>query len=698
MSDSPALRRAEAPEPLTPVEHARLELRRVATRLLDELGAADEANPRLVRHLAECRARLPEITGEMAGLDGSGDNLVAYLDARLEATLASGHTTPLHRLQHTAALGEFETDVLLLAALAEDSALWSSLFALLVDNQAGRRPTLHLAMNLACCSRHHDTALAALIEGGLVRHQLVRLLPIDAPLAERMVTLAPETWLALCGIDAVEPQVAAALAPPVASTPPPVLPAELAARAEALAQRFRADEPARVVLFGPTGVGRRTLAHWLASRAGARTVELRVPSNDPGLEWCAAAVRHAVVRGASLVLTASPGPGETVALPLALPERTGCYLVLPERCDVRGEALESAPRLTLPLPGVTEREELWRRAVSLAHAEPLDPGMLARRFRLSGGEIRRSVQAAMRLAELDHRRQLTLDDLACAVAQRPALRLESLARRRIARAQRDDLVLPAAAMEQLDELIERVEQRDRVFEDWGFGARSERQTAVLALFAGPSGTGKTLAAEVIAARLGVDLYCIDLSQMVSKYIGETEKNLSRVFDAAEGTAALLFFDEADGIFGKRTDTKDSHDRYANLEVSYLLARLETFTGAAILASNLRQNIDTAFLRRMDFLVDFPQPDMPSRKLIWQRHLRCDAPLAGDIDLPLLSRAFPVSGAQIRNAVVAAAFRAAAEDGAIGQAHLVAAMRREYEKQGKAFPGTPVPESSPRRQP
>jgi SpoVK/Ycf46/Vps4 family AAA+-type ATPase len=225
-----------------------------------------------------------------------------------------------------------------------------------------------------------------------------------------------------------------------------------------------------------------------------------------------------------------------------------------------------------------------------------------------------------------------------------------------------------------------------VFEDWGFAARvGHRQTSVLSLFTGPSGTGKTLAAEVVGARLGLDLYCIDLSQVVSKYIGETEKNLSRVFDAAEGAAAVLFFDEADGIFGKRTETRDAHDRYANLEVSYLLARLETFTGLAIMASNLRQNIDAAFLRRMDYVVEFPAPDTSARVALWQRHLRCDAPIDGDVNPGELAELFPVTGAHIRNAAVGGAFFAAADGGRLTRRHLVAAMRREYEKLGKSFP-------------
>jgi SpoVK/Ycf46/Vps4 family AAA+-type ATPase len=280
-----------------------------------------------------------------------------------------------------------------------------------------------------------------------------------------------------------------------------------------------------------------------------------------------------------------------------------------------------------------------------------------------------------------------LDDVARAARARPQVKLEALAARREARARWEDLILPGGAMAQLRELADRVRHRDRVFEDWGFAARvGHRQTSVLALFTGPSGTGKTLAAEIVAARLGLDLYCIDLAQVVSKYIGETEKNLSRVFDAAEGAAAVLFFDEADGIFGKRTETRDAHDRYANLEVSYLLGRLETFTGLAIMASNLRQNIDAAFLRRMDFVVEFPMPDTAARTLLWERHLRCGAPIAEDVDVHEVADLFPVTGAHIRNAAVGAAFLAAGEDAPISRRHLFAAMHREYNKLGKAFPG------------
>jgi SpoVK/Ycf46/Vps4 family AAA+-type ATPase len=280
---------------------------------------------------------------------------------------------------------------------------------------------------------------------------------------------------------------------------------------------------------------------------------------------------------------------------------------------------------------------------------------------------------------------LGLDDVAAALRERPARALENLTRRRRPRATWEDLVLPRDSIEQMRELTHRVRHRDRVFEDWGVAAHTGRQAGVVALFTGPSGTGKTMAAEVIAGELGLDLYCVDLAQTISKYIGETEKGLARIFEASEGAQAVLFFDEADALFGKRTETRDAHDRYANQVVSYLLTRLESFDGITILASNLRQNIDAAFLRRMDFLVEFAQPDIPARAQIWEKHLRTGAPVAANVDPQWLAESFPISGAHIRNAVVAAAFGAAADGQTLTLRHIAAAMRREYQQLGKPFP-------------
>jgi SpoVK/Ycf46/Vps4 family AAA+-type ATPase len=202
------------------------------------------------------------------------------------------------------------------------------------------------------------------------------------------------------------------------------------------------------------------------------------------------------------------------------------------------------------------------------------------------------------------------------------------------------------------------------------------------LFSGESGTGKTMAAQVLAYDLGLDIYRIDLATIVSKYIGETEKNLDRIFTAAEGSNAILFFDEADALFGKRSEVSDSHDRYANIEVAYLLQKMESYPGAVILATNFRHNIDDGFLRRLDFLVDFPFPEAEDRERIWRLVLPDSAPLADDVDVPFLATQFKLSGGGIRNASLAGAFLAAEDEGRIEMRHLIRGVALEYGKLGR----------------
>ena len=255
-----------------------------------------------------------------------------------------------------------------------------------------------------------------------------------------------------------------------------------------------------------------------------------------------------------------------------------------------------------------------------------------------------------------------------------------------------DLVLRDDRLTQLREAVARATAARVVFDEWGFLAGRSGHRGLRLLFCGPPGTGKTLAAEILAGELGRDLLVVDLSRMVSKWIGETEKNLSAAFDAAERGGAVLFFDEADALFGKRTEVGDARDRYANLETAYLLARLERFEGVAVLASNLRQNIDPAFGRRIEFIVTFDPPDVAERVSLWRCHLPAAAPVAASVDLERLAALYDLPGALIRNAAVAAAFLAASEPGGpapITLRHVVHAIRREYQKSGNAFPGVPA---------
>jgi SpoVK/Ycf46/Vps4 family AAA+-type ATPase len=241
----------------------------------------------------------------------------------------------------------------------------------------------------------------------------------------------------------------------------------------------------------------------------------------------------------------------------------------------------------------------------------------------------------------------------------------------------DDLVLPQPQRAVLREMLGHARHRARVYGDWGFRTKGSRGLGIGALFSGPSGTGKTMAAEVLAGELKLDLYRIDLSSVVSKYIGETEKNLRRVFDAAEDGGTILLFDEADALFGKRSEVKDSHDRYANIEVGYLLQRMEAYRGIAILTTNLKSALDPAFLRRLRFVVQFPFPDPAARAEIWRRIFPATAPIA-DLEPETLAR-LNVTGGSIRNIALGSAFLAAAASDEIRMTHLLQAARSEYAK-------------------
>ncbi|MFB0633280.1 ATP-binding protein, partial [Streptomyces sp. AB3(2024)] len=298
--------------------------------------------------------------------------------------------------------------------------------------------------------------------------------------------------------------------------------------------------------------------------------------------------------------------------------------------------------------------------------------------------VRRAARAARALAAFDGG-PVTAAHVRRAARRQSASGLESHTRRIRPAVGWGDLVLPEGPLGQLRELALRARHRDRVLGDWRLSAGGGRGRGVLGLFAGESGTGKTLSAEVVAADLGLDLYVVQLSSVVDKYVGETEKNLERIFTEADRTDAVLLFDEADAVFGKRSEVKDAHDRYANMESSYLLQRLESFDGIALLTTNLRANIDAAFTRRLDLVVDFPFPDAGQRLALW-RHGLAHVPSADGIDAAPLARDFELAGGSIRGAVVTAAYLAAGRGGEVTADDLLEGARREYRKAGRLVPG------------
>jgi SpoVK/Ycf46/Vps4 family AAA+-type ATPase len=345
-------------------------------------------------------------------------------------------------------------------------------------------------------------------------------------------------------------------------------------------------------------------------------------------------------------------------------------------------------RFDVRKPSASEQRTLWQE--SLGSIENLDDplNLLVSQFSLEAQTI--STVSTLALAKTNGASSPESDlvsDLWDACRTQARSRLDDLAQRIQPFASWDDIVLPESQRRTLRDIAAHVRQRSRVYETWGFAARGDRGLGISAMFAGVSGTGKTMAAEVLANELQLDLYRIDLSQVVSKYIGETEKNLRRVFDAAEEGGAILLFDEADALFGKRTEVRDSHDRYANIEVSYLLQRMESYRGLAILTTNMKSVLDTAFLRRIRFIVHFPFPDMGHRAEIWRRIFPFETPTE-NLDNSKLAR-LNIAGGNIRNIALHAAFLAADAGQPVGMRHLLHAARGEYAKLEKPLTDTEI---------
>lgn len=446
-----------------------------------------------------------------------------------------------------------------------------------------------------------------------------------------------------------------------------------------LANALTAEGPPPVLLVeGGAAEQRRAVVQQATARAGARV--LRLDAADLPSAWTerhATALyldRELALSRAVLMIEVDEDTAtrrnmltlvEQLLSPVAIvaPEAP-----LPER--------EPALRLRLPHPSRSDRRTQWRAALDCA-ALPAGVDHLATQFALSPRAIR-SVTAEVKGSDASKAEAR----LWRAARRRSRGPLDGLARRITSQVGWDDLVVPEGTKAALQELAAHQSNAWRVLSDWGWAKKGDRGLGTAVLFSGASGTGKTLAAEVIANELSLDLYQIDLSRVIDKYIGETEKNLSRIFDAAEAGGAILLFDEADALFGKRSEVKDSHDRYANVEVSYLLQRMEAYRGLAVLTTNQRNAVDRAFLRRLRQVVVFPFPDAATRAEIWANIFPADTPLEG-IDPSRLAR-LSLAGGGIRSIALNASFLAAAEDAPVRPEHVLRAARREYAKLEKPF--------------
>ncbi|MDR4484438.1 MAG: ATP-binding protein [Nitrospirales bacterium] len=434
-----------------------------------------------------------------------------------------------------------------------------------------------------------------------------------------------------------------------------------------------------VHLLGADAASKRSIAKRVSQDLGVNLYQLSadmLPAAWAELETLARLYqRESHLLPLALYLDAQDNEKEQPAVNRFLARISG--LVFLDTRDPWAHPRRDTLMLDVVKPSLAEQEDAWRQA--LGNKAGSTPAWLAGQFNLNLPDIQRIAQNTASTTTDDEQTICHQTWNGCLLATRP--RLDTLAQRLEVKAQTwDNLVLPKTEKKLLRQIMDQVGQRHLVYERWGFNRRMSRGLGISALFAGESGTGKTLAAEVIAHDLKLNLYRIDLSQVVSKYIGETEKNLRKLFDAAEDGGTILFFDEADALFGKRSEVKDSHDRYANIEINYLLQRMEAYRGLAILATNRKSALDTAFMRRLRFIVNFPFPGIPERQRIWERAFPEETEKEG-LDYERLAR-FHLTGGSIQNIAINAAFLAASAESRVTMPLIFEASRNEFRKLDK----------------
>jgi len=627
---------------------------------------------------------------------------------RTEAAAAAEESFPdqtrLGQLRTRYQLSTFDMDVLLLALAPELDLRYERLFGFLQDDVTRRRPTVDLALNLLCTDaadklerRTHFRA-----QGPLLRHRILHVSPdpnhVQPPLLAHYLELDTQIVHWLFGQSGLDPRLVR-VCRLEASVRFEDLPLTEQHRTEhvAVARRMMAaGRPLRVVFAGESSATLYAAATALAAALGLPLLNVdlaRAATSDP--ELLPLVVRQAELDGAILYLTASETlprhEQKTVRETLeVLSDHGGITIAAqPNSESVTNEVFEDAVCVRVEGLDFSGRRASWQMCLARAGLDLPDGDLddLAGRFRLGQPQILRAVgsalaQRAWHATGPDSRPEVSLDDLLAAARAQSSHGLDGLARKLVPRHSLADIVLPEDRLEQLRDIANCVRYRALVYDLWGFERRLSLGSGINALFAGPSGTGKTLAAEILAFELGLDLYQIDLSTVVSKYIGETEKNLASIFAAATASDAMLLFDEADTLFGKRTEVRDAHDRYANLEVGYLLQKMDEYDGIVILATNFRKNMDEAFLRRMHYCVEFPFPSIGDRQRIWENIWPAETPRASDLDSAYLARRFELAGGNIRNIALAASFLAAANGQVVRMEHLLHATRREYQKMGK----------------
>jgi ATP-dependent 26S proteasome regulatory subunit len=640
-------------------------------------------------------------------------HLHSQIEQRRTLSLKEKTYLPLWHLSQIFNLTRFEERCLLLCLAPEMNRKYEKLYAYLQDDITRKKPCVDLLLDLSTNDAEERLAarLAFDSHAPLLKYRLLHISDNSpdgpAPLLSRPVKLDDRIVNFLLGFKQMDERLEALarLASRREEAEPDGFLQETRSRTLSFISSYVNDaerhaQSLLLYLHGPYGSGTRSLAQAICRDLGLHLIIADVARMLSG----------PLAVGEALTLLGREAVLQPAALCL---ENMDCLLAEAEKhaAELKSliEVTETFSRLTfllgrrdwlphqllgeqafisveMPVPDDKQREQIWRSLFREPLADDVDMGALASKFRFTPGQIRDAFNAARVLAgwRAPSDQQVAMEDLDAACRRQSSLKIGILARKIKPRYAWQDIVLPPDQMAQIREISNQARFRHIVYGEWGFDRKLSLGKGLNALFSGPPGTGKTMAAEVIANELRLDLYKIDLSQVVSKYIGETEKNLHQIFHEAQSSGAILFFDEADALFGKRSEVKDAHDRYANIEIGYLLQKMEEYDGIAILATNLRQNMDEAFVRRMQFIIEFPFPDEEDRRRIWTVTFPTEAPLGSEVDFAVLAREIKLAGGNIKNIALAAAFDAASDGKVIRLPHIAKAARREFQKLGRTW--------------
>ena len=624
-------------------------------------------------------AKEPSVDGSEAEAETKRQATAERISVKKAESMRNGVELRLEVLKELFGLDGFEVDALLVALASELDSKYEKLFAYLQDDVTKKHPTVGLILCLffknkkdQAAARQHFTYNAP-----LVRNFILHLQEGDVPLLEKTLKLDDHIVGFLLGSSEMDPAVASfsTLKPAENGFENLNLPESLKQQLTAFASNLQNPKPV-LILQGSFELQELAQAICHQTNNPVLSADLEKLKNENPSESLRFLFREAKLQNAAVYLD---------KFEVAADETKRAALDELDLFDGLSFVSAKTPLalkrrqfvIAVPQPKFVDRLKMWRELAGDV------PGIedVAVRFKFGRAKAQAAVEAAKSMALLRDPKSpsLTVRDLyaGCRAQLNPvshAAKISPLYKW-------DDIVLPPDKKEQLLEVCNYVKNYPTVYESWGFDKHS-RGKGLNVLFSGPSGTGKTMAAEIVAGELGLDMYKIDLSMVVSKYIGETEKNLNQIFKDAEDANAVLFFDEADALFGKRSEVKDAHDRYANIEINYLLQKMEEHEGIVVLATNMQRNVDDAFLRRMNFIVEFPFPSDEYRLAIWKKVFPPQTPTDA-IDYKFLSE-LQISGGNIKNIALTAAFLAAEEGGKVQMSHVMRAAKREFQKIGKVF--------------